>query len=135
MAIPSPAAVELIPLGRTMVGARAKAHDPITLRPSTTKAAGTGKKSILFSVEEQKAIQEARKVSDYGDKIVSGSKGKMTMKPKLATKTKLKKPVTTNKPKVASVFDEGNQIAGKKVSSIGGSGKTSRLFRGRFSKI
>lgn len=105
-----------------MVGARAKSHDPSTLRPSTTKAVGTGKKSILFSIEEQKAIQEARKVSDYGDKIASGNKGKMMMKPKLATKTKLKKPVTTNKPKVASVFDEGNQIVGKKVSSNGGSG-------------
>lgn len=70
------------------------------------KAAGAGKKSYLFSPEEQKAI--ASGMGKLGSKLKLGG----------GAKPSLKKTSPTAKPKVAAVFSEVSSVAGMMVRLV-----------------
>lgn len=102
----SNAEMEFIPLGRSSSGGGAKTS-PGTRRVvrGGVKVAGTGKKSFLFSDEEQKALGN----------VSRKAKGKSGTVPAVKTKIKVKKPGAGAKPKVAKMFTDEGRASAKKV--------------------
>lgn len=105
----SDAEIEFIPLGRSSSAGGAKVS-PGARRAggAAVKVAGTGKKSFLFSDEEQKALGNA---SGKG----KGKPGKVSA---VKTKIKVKKPGAAAKPKVADVFTDEHRASATKVSRL-----------------
>lgn len=105
----SNADVEFIPLGRSSSGGGGKAS-PESGRATGAgaKVAGTGKKSFLYSDEEQKAMGDASRGAGK-------AKEKSGAIPAVRTKVKGRKLGVGAKPKVATLFTDDGQAAAKKV--------------------
>lgn len=105
----SDAEIEFIPLGRSSSGGGDRASPGAHCAAGAgAKVAGTGKKSFLFSDEEQKTLGNAS----------LKAKRKSGMVPKAKTKIKVKKPGAGAKPKVATVFTDEAQPSIAKVCEL-----------------
>lgn len=105
----SNAEMEFIPLGRSSSGGGATAS-PGTRRAvgAGLKVASAGKKSFLFSDEEQKALRN----------VSHKAKGKSGTGTVAKTKIKVKKPAGGAKPKVATLFADAGRASVTKVCRL-----------------
>lgn len=108
LAVPPPADKDLVALGRP--GSRGGTESAGARMPSGDRAAEPGKRSYLFSVEEQMAMDRSGSVRE--------TPRAATLKPKLQSNARERKTDASSKPKAPAVLANDSHVKTKKVRLI-----------------